>query len=293
MFTSFAWFFRSFAISLHLLVFCSLVLIDSIDFIIFLCLCLDMECPPIDTDVDQNRVMTVDGNKMFHRAKFTCNDGYFLDGADEIVCTSGGYWSHPPPKCKPIECPELNSDDPHLIIAGANRTLGSKISFVCPDGYKLAGPSTTTCLDNNRWSEAETPTCEPIDCQPPLPPVNGRVLDSGHFRTGDYVQFLCNTGYVLLGDSLSVCLDNGTWSRPVPNCKPSCEFPGEPPNGYVVPTKFHYSIGESITIVCKANYRLLGPSLAYCNPNGRWSIPLPNCRPTYAPFSSNANNVNI
>lgn len=37
---------------------------------------------------------------MFQRARFSCIAGYYLDGVDDIVCTSSGYWSHPPPKCK-------------------------------------------------------------------------------------------------------------------------------------------------------------------------------------------------
>ncbi|KAI1289870.1 Locomotion-related protein Hikaru genki [Halotydeus destructor] len=239
----------------------------------------EVECPPIDS-LDPNRVMSVDGNKMHNRARFSCVEGFYLDGSDDLVCTPNGYWSYPPPKCKAIECPEVQSDDPHMMITGQNRTFGSLVYYSCPEGYKLNGSPSMTCLRNNTWSE-KIPSCEAIDCEPPLPPVNGRVLDSGRFRTGDYVQYSCKTGYILVGESLSICLENGTWSKPVPSCKPSCDFPGEPVNGYVVPTKFSYNIGETISNVCKPNFKIVGSAVAHCNPDGRWSTNLPLCEAIY------------
>lgn len=60
-----------------------------------------------------------------------------------------------------IECPEPLTDDPHLKINASlgARTLGAKIYFSCPDGYKLSGPSAITCMDNNTWS-GEIAQCE-------------------------------------------------------------------------------------------------------------------------------------
>lgn len=58
-----------------------------------------------------------------------------------------------------------------------------------------------------------------ITCPSPTPPTHGRLIDSGRYLSGDYIQFTCITGYVLVGESLSVCLENGTWSSPEPKCK--------------------------------------------------------------------------
>ena len=59
--------------------------------------------------------------------------------------------------------------------------------------------------------------------------------------------------------------------------KAVCEYPGEPKNGYIVPTRFHYSIGEGISVICKSPKSHLGPTFIYCTPQGVWSSPLPVC----------------
>ena len=59
-----------------------------------------------------------------------------------------------------------------------------------------------------------------------------------------------------------------------------CEFPGEPKGGFVVPTKFHYFVGEGISVVCKGNHQPLGPAFIYCTTQGKWSASLPSCSNT-------------
>ena len=58
-----------------------------------------------------------------------------------------------------IKCPKLSSDDPHLRITTYNRTFESRVYFSCPDGYRLKGPISITCLKNNTWS-SDLPECE-------------------------------------------------------------------------------------------------------------------------------------
>ena len=60
--------------------------------------------------------------------------------------------------------------------------------------------------------------------------------------------------------------------------KAACEFPGEPVQGHVVPTKFHYEIHEQVRVICNRSYRLLGPPILTCQPDGHWSAPMPHCR---------------
>ncbi|CAG2167371.1 unnamed protein product [Oppiella nova] len=120
-----------------------------------------------------------------------------------------------------------------------------------------------------------------ISCEPPIAPQNGRLLDNTHYLAGDYVQYACNSGFVIMGEPLAICMDNGTWSSPSPICKAVCEFPGELANGHIEPTKFHYNIDETVTVMCNHNYRLLGTPKLKCNANGHWSSPKPHCRPFY------------
>lgn len=71
---------------------------------------------------------------------------------------------------------------------------------------------------------------EVTSCQPPLSPVNGRVIAStssspGHFKAGDYVDFVCNPGFIGIWEesgssgSMSICLPNGSWSQSPPDCE--------------------------------------------------------------------------
>lgn len=60
--------------------------------------------------------------------------------------------------------------------------------------------------------------------------------------------------------------------------KPACEFPGEPAHGHVIPTKFHYDIGEMVTVECVPGFRVLGSPKLRCTSTGHWSSPLAHCR---------------
>lgn len=58
-----------------------------------------------------------------------------------------------------------------------------------------------------------------IRCPPPVAPINGRVVDTGRHLAGDFVQYTCNAGHVVVGEPVAVCTDHGVWSHPTPTCK--------------------------------------------------------------------------
>lgn len=58
-----------------------------------------------------------------------------------------------------------------------------------------------------------------IRCPPPVAPINGRVVDMGRHLAGDFVQYTCNAGHVVVGEPVAVCTDHGVWSHPTPTCK--------------------------------------------------------------------------
>ncbi|KAL3180386.1 hypothetical protein MRX96_008949 [Rhipicephalus microplus] len=236
----------------------------------------DVTCPPIEGYGDENRVTSDHGNQMHSKAKFACMEGYNLVGSEEVVCSPSGRWSDKAPHCVVIQCPAIPATG-HLKMSTHNRTYGIRVHFSCPSNYRLLGPPFVTCWKNESWSDTP-PTCEPIRCRSPLPPAHGRVLYGGRQYPGDSVHYTCNAGYVLIGESVSVCQANGTWSNNLPKCKPACEFPGKPAHARVVPSKFHYDIGELVTVACNAGFRLLGSAKLRCSRDGHWSHPLPHCR---------------
>ena len=59
-----------------------------------------------------------------------------------------------------VSCPELESEDPNLKIEVMNRIpVSSQALFSCPEGFKLSGVSSSSCLKNGSWSHP-LPSCE-------------------------------------------------------------------------------------------------------------------------------------
>ena len=72
-----------------------------------------------------------------------------------------------------------------------------------------------------------------IHCPPPLPPRHGRLLLPRHHRhpqsseeeqeakllVGETVQYACKEGFVLIGEPVIRCTEQGLWSHSVPFCE--------------------------------------------------------------------------
>ena len=55
------------------------------------------------------------------------------------------------------------------------------------------------------------------NCGEIQPLQNGVVVGNGTLYD-DSIQFVCDTGYALVGDDTAKCLDTGNWSVEVPQC---------------------------------------------------------------------------
>lgn len=55
-------------------------------------------------------------------------------------------------------------------------------------------------------------------CDIPKELLNGRVQEE-NLTTGRAVAFQCDKGYALKGDTLVVCMGDGTWSSTFPFCQ--------------------------------------------------------------------------
>ncbi|XP_003744199.1 locomotion-related protein Hikaru genki [Galendromus occidentalis] len=244
----------------------------------------EVTCGKIEGEHDDNRVTSEYQNRLHSRAKFACMEGYMVVGSEEIVCLASGKWSDRAPSCKRILCPPIVPRN-YVEMSSQERTFGSRVSFSCPGGQRIVGAESITCLRNETWSDMP-PNCEGklespslVRCEAPLPPPNGRVVYSGKFLpAGEIVTYICNAGHVLIGHSQTMCLHNGTWSRGPPRCKPSCEFPGKPSHGRLLPRKFHYDVGENVQVHCNQGYRVLKAPKLTCMDNGLWSSQMPHCR---------------
>jgi hypothetical protein len=158
--------------------------------------------------------------------------------------------------------------------------------FYCNPEYELFGPNTTRCLSNGEWADI-LPECLPFRmCPQPKTPKNGRVLSRQlYYEPGDKVIYQCDKGKSNVGASSQTCQENLEWSSPKPNCQQkkkrgkSCGDPGDIENG--VRRGQSYSVGDIVYYGCNQGYFLRGQSQLYCQSNGLWSNPPPECELTF------------
>jgi CUB/sushi domain-containing protein len=203
-------------------------------------------------------------------AQFSCNEGFNLVGITDVVCQRNSLWSSNTPTCKIIDCGELPS-----LVNGTVRVIstiyGSRINFTCQDSYILIGAISAVCLVNGSWSN-HIPLCTPVDCGALPTLVNGKV----HVISTSRVNFTCQDGHVLKGNSSSVCLTNGSWSNQRPQCTAvDCGNLYDPVNGKVDVISTTYL--SRVNFTCRQGYDLNGASSAECLHNGTWSKQTPLC----------------
>lgn len=58
-----------------------------------------------------------------------------------------------------------------------------------------------------------------IECSSPLPLVSGRLIAGGQYFVGNTVQYMCDEGYVLIGEPIIRCTEASIWSHAPPFCK--------------------------------------------------------------------------
>ncbi|NWU62807.1 CR1L protein, partial [Pterocles burchelli] len=170
----------------------------------------------------------------------------------------------------------------------------SMVEYVCRPGYmrNVNSQGILVCGGNNQWHGSRD-FCIPKLCPYPTEPANGRLVLGESFIFGSTVNFTCNTGYRLVGDSEIRCvIKNGvlTWDRDIPICDPiPCTPPPEIANGeHSGAGKDLFEFGASVTYWChtvrrgERPFSLVGDASIFCtttdNVNGVWSKPAPECR---------------
>ncbi|XP_017935197.2 C4b-binding protein alpha chain-like [Manacus vitellinus] len=178
--------------------------------------------------------------------------------------------------------------------SSASFPYNSKAEYVCRPGYVRNHhvSSVLVCGLNGRWHGSRD-ICTAKHCTYPGEPPNGRLVLGEELSLGSSVNFTCNTGYRLLGNSKITCvIKNGavTWDRDIPMCEAiPCEPPPEIADGeHSGADKELFVYGESITYRCRSARRaerplsLVGEASIFCtttdNVNGVWSSPAPECK---------------
>ncbi|KAM4860787.1 LOW QUALITY PROTEIN: complement receptor type 2 [Thomomys bottae] len=222
---------------------------------------------------------------------YICGPGYGLRGEASLNCTPQGDWSPAAPTCAVQLCDNITGQLPHgHVKLPLNLQLGSKVTFICNEGFRLKGSSTSHCvLDgiNVQW-DSSVPVCEQIFCPSPPTILNGRHTSTllGDIPYGKEVSYTCDPHpdrrmtFNLTGDSTIRCTSdsqgNGVWSGPPPRCElfvPStCPHPPKIQNGYYIgENTSSYLPGMKVNYICDPGYLLVGRGFIFCTHQRTWS----------------------
>ncbi|MBZ3871168.1 Sushi, von Willebrand factor type A, EGF and pentraxin domain-containing protein 1 [Sciurus carolinensis] len=206
----------------------------------------------------------------------SCAEGYAYQGANISTCQPDGSWDPPfsDESCSPVSCGEPESPE-HGFVVGSKYTFGSTITYQCEPGYELEGNRERVCQENKQWSEG-TATCQKTKCAAPSEFQNGKV-DMENTTTGLSIVYTCHRGYSLQGPPQAHCTQHGTWSHPVPLCKPNpCPVPFVIPENAVLSEKEFY-VDQNVSIKCREGFLLQGQGIITCNPDETWTQTSARC----------------
>nr|XP_045229548.1 sushi, von Willebrand factor type A, EGF and pentraxin domain-containing protein 1 [Macaca fascicularis] len=208
---------------------------------------------------------------------YSCNKGFYIKGEKKSTCEATGQWSSPIPTCHPVSCGEPPKIENGFLENTTGRIFESEVRYQCNPGYKSIGSPVFVCQANRHWHSESPLMCIPLDCGKP-PPIQNGFMKGEIFEVGSKVQFFCNEGYELVGDSSWTCQKSGKWDKKLnPKCVPA-KCP-EPPllENQLVLKELTTEVGV-VTFSCKEGHVLQGPSVLKCLPSQQWNDSFPVCK---------------
>ncbi|KAI2803698.1 hypothetical protein BLOT_007833 [Blomia tropicalis] len=201
---------------------------------------------------------------------------------------------------------DLRTMPAEMQLSGEPNSIGSIVVFTCPKGFGLQGSNhELRCTESGQWS-GMVPYCQEVRCPTPIIPENGFIegagvvltsngggnsdndyndddqhvrVDSSHlYYAGDIVQLQCRNGYMLDGNTISICQETGRWSVSGAKCIPACNYPGVNHGLRLISeARFHYRLDSIIEFECTDGYELRGNAAIKCIGSGQWSGSIPDC----------------
>uniref|UniRef100_A0A8C2AYQ9 Sushi, von Willebrand factor type A, EGF and pentraxin domain-containing protein 1 n=1 Tax=Cyprinus carpio TaxID=7962 RepID=A0A8C2AYQ9_CYPCA len=248
---------------------------------------LDIGCMPVRcSKPDSIEKGYVSGNNYSFGAviAYSCDKGYFIRGEKRRICKANGEWGGVLPTCQPISCPSpprlANGFIQVNTILKNSYVYSSRVTYACNDGFRLTGKPDRICMANKQWSNNSPPVCVLLTCPTPPDIKNGRYHGST-FEVGSKVEFVCNEGYELIGDSVWTCLKFGNWDKSVtPRCSPvQCPEPPLEENHLVL--RGLDSDSGIVELSCEEGYVLHGARTLRCTPSQEWNDSFPVCKQVF------------
>ncbi|KAL6073203.1 hypothetical protein STEG23_031591, partial [Scotinomys teguina] len=183
--------------------------------------------------------------------KFTCLETFTMIGM-KIPCFQPPEIAH-----GSIQLPTSSEERRHRVESRLYEH-GTKLSYVCDDGFMMAEEHGVTC-DMGKWSAPPRCVDSTERCGPPPPIDNGDITSFPLpvYPPSSSVEYQCQFLYQLQGNKKITCR-NGEWSEP-PKCLRQTHLQG-----------------DIVQVVCNQGYSLQNnQSTTECTEEG-WSIP-PKC----------------
>lgn len=186
-------------------------------------------------------------------------------------------------------CPELPEiSNGWKTTSHPDLVHGTVVTYQCYPGFEVVGTEMLMCQWDLTWS-GDLPSCERVlSCPDPGTVEHSRRVMSGpRLIVGSTVQYICNKGYSLSGNSLLSCYHRDStgpkWSEKLPKCIHSfepCRNPGTPAYTIQSSEKHVYQAGETLRFSCMNGYELQGEPVLRCVPGhpSKWSHPPPLCK---------------
>ncbi|XP_015231194.1 PREDICTED: inactive serine protease PAMR1 isoform X1 [Cyprinodon variegatus] len=118
-----------------------------------------------------------------------------------------------------------------------------------------------------------------VGCRRPPVPKHGST-EGLFLHSGARITYRCDVGFKLRGFRTAICLSDGTWSAPAPECVPVervCTLPPKPVNGDHLLVYGPNDVLIALQYICNQPYELIGISQRTCLPNNTWIGTPPVC----------------
>lgn len=242
---------------------------------------------------------------------YTCNLGYRLIGSSSAVCIVSDNtvtWDNEAPVCDLIPCeqpPAIPNGD--FGVAREDFHYGMVVTYRCNSDargkklFNLVGEPSIHCTSNDGqvgvWSGPPPQCVELNKCTPPH--VENAVMVSENrslFSIRDIVEFRCQPGFTMKGNSSVQCHSLNKWEPELPTCfkVQSCgAFLDQLPNGRVL-FPLNLQLGAKVSFVCNKGFQLKGSSASYCVLAGMesiWNNSVPECEKVTCSLPQNMNGI--
>ncbi|KAK2891686.1 sushi domain-containing protein 4-like isoform X1 [Channa argus] len=221
--------------------------------------------------------------------QYSCDPSYLPAGPSILTCTTLGSWSTEPPRC-------IRSDvcqPPYQLENGGyichpspcgKLFHGTVIQYFCNEGYTMKGAYKFRTCQHGKWDNQIPISCliEQGCIRPSIvhhASTNLTDTNGSLFPVGTALQYSCDPGYLLDGNSILTCNTEGHWSSKPPQCARSdvCQPPYEPENGgytcHPSPCQ-RLSHGTVIEYFCNEGYILKGDYKYLTCQYGEWDSQL-------------------